>query len=180
MGKKLQLGSVCSKGHLLTEDTVYRYPEGSKQAGVLRCAICKQAAKDKHRGVDRQGQPLARATKDRTHCPAGHPYDAENTYLTKNNKRQCKLCNRDREYLRKYGITLQDYEDLFSKQLGLCAICKKSSDKRLCVDHNHTSGAVRELLCDNCNVGIARFSENIHSLQSAIEYLQKHNHRDNN
>jgi arsenate reductase-like glutaredoxin family protein len=176
MTNKLILGGTCSREHLLTEETIYRYPDSSKQAGTIRCSICKQMAKDKYRGVERVDHIVKVATKDRTHCPSKHLYDDKNTYLTKDNKRQCKTCSREREYLRNYGITIKDYDQMFTDQQGLCAICKLSSDKRLCVDHNHTSGAVRELLCDNCNVGIARFLESVSALQSAIEYIQKHNY----
>lgn len=168
------MGGTCAKGHELTESTVYSYPEGSRQYGTIRCAICKLLAKDKSRGTSREDFRLAVATVKRTHCPQGHFYDEDNTYITKNNKRQCKICSRERDYLRKYGITIAQYDEMFNSQNGLCAICKLDSEKRLCVDHNHTTGEVRELLCDNCNVGIARFHESIDSLKSAIEYLHRH------
>lgn len=72
-----------------------------------------------------------------------------------------------------YGITLHQYNDMLSKQGGVCCICKKprADGKRLAVDHNHTTGRVRGLLCDMCNRGLGYFSENTDRLRSAAEYL---------
>lgn len=73
---------------------------------------------------------------------------------------------------RYYGITLDEYEKLFDNQHGKCAICGLSENRRkLCVDHSHTTGDVRGLLCTKCNMmlGSARDSKQI--LSKAIEYL---------
>ncbi len=67
--------------------------------------------------------------------------------------------NRHPDYdFQKYGVTLEWYRAQEAKQLGLCAICgqpetvKRSGVvRRLCVDHNHITGAVRGLLCTTCN-----------------------------
>lgn len=51
-----------------------------------------------------------------------------------------------------YGITGDDYESLLARQGGKCAICRaRPKSKRLAVDHNHVTGAVRGLLCSRCN-----------------------------
>ena len=81
----------------------------------------------------------------------------------------------------KYGITQEQYEDLLIDQLGVCAICKKrekSKDKRgntklLFIDHCHTTGKIRGLLCHNCNTALGHFKDSEESLVSAIEYLRK-------
>jgi hypothetical protein len=56
-------------------------------------------------------------------------------------------------YLReKYGITLEQYNELLDEQRGKCALCRKPPRKRfLAVDHDHETGAVRGLLCTPCN-----------------------------
>lgn len=54
----------------------------------------------------------------------------------------------------RYGITLDDYNDMFDKQKGKCDICKTHQmklNRKLCVDHCHTTGKVRGLLCNRCN-----------------------------
>ncbi len=55
--------------------------------------------------------------------------------------------------LQKYGLLLEDYEDLLHRQGGVCALCKSppARDKSLCIDHCHDSGRVRGLLCNRCN-----------------------------
>jgi len=79
-----------------------------------------------------------------------------------------------RAYLwRTYGITLEDYNSMLFKQNGLCAICYQESVNKLhAVDHDHSSGAVRGLLCHNCNRGLGMFKDNTDFLQSAIMYLK--------
>lgn len=75
---------------------------------------------------------------------------------------------------RKYGITLEQYNQMFAAQNGCCAICGKHQVefvKGLAVDHNHASGAIRSLLCVNCNLGIGCFRDNIGLLKAAIAYL---------
>jgi len=76
--------------------------------------------------------------------------------------------------LKKYNITLDEYYYLFNKQNGCCAICSISEtelNKRFHIDHNHTNGEVRGLLCHYCNTGIGLFKENILVIKKAMEYL---------
>jgi len=78
---------------------------------------------------------------------------------------------------RDHGMTYKEYNALFRKQKGCCAICGKhqtEQKRRLSVDHNHTTCIIRELLCDNCNDGIGMFKESIEILRNAIDYLEKH------
>lgn len=59
---------------------------------------------------------------------------------------------REQRLLKKYGLTIQAYNDLFKKQGGVCAIClRPPKTKRLHVDHDHKSGKVRGLLDYTCN-----------------------------
>lgn len=67
------------------------------------------------------------------------------------------------------------------QQNGVCAICKNAETKiesgsvrSLSVDHNHTTGAVRGLLCANCNLAIGYACDDVSILRNAIAYLQKH------
>ena len=71
-----------------------------------------------------------------------------------------------------HSFTIKDYNHLFLKQGGVCAICKKTENKRLSIDHDHETGIVRGLLCSNCNLGIGKLFDNVEYLQSAILYLK--------
>lgn len=76
----------------------------------------------------------------------------------------------------KYGMSEEDYETLLANQDGVCAICKKDQkQRRLAVDHCHTTGVVRGLLCDACNHGIGKFKDNPDLLIAAANYLKEAN-----
>jgi len=73
----------------------------------------------------------------------------------------------------RYGIDLIAYENMYEEQTGCCQICNTPHDT-LHVDHDHSSGNVRALLCASCNKGLGMFKDNIEHLQKAIAYLSKH------
>lgn len=89
----------------------------------------------------------------------------------------CIDCRRDV----RYGLEAGLYQKLLSSQLGLCAICGRPEETRnrsgkvkpLSVDHDHLTGHVRGLLCHHCNVGIARFNDDLSLLQAAVDYLSE-------
>ena len=74
----------------------------------------------------------------------------------------------------RYGITEDDYKTLFKKQEGCCAICGadySTSERNLDVDHDHNTGIVRGLLCNNCNRGLGHMQDDIKILENAVRYL---------
>jgi hypothetical protein len=75
---------------------------------------------------------------------------------------------------RNHGITPDDYATMLLKQNGCCAICGKSASeykRKLHIDHNHSTGQIRGLLCVRCNYGIGCFKETPSFLDKAKEYL---------
>jgi hypothetical protein len=81
---------------------------------------------------------------------------------------------------RKYGITLEQYVDMFKAQGGMCAICRKPGFNGkyrqanwgpLNVDHCHKTGKVRGLLCSSCNFVIGLFDDDPKVFERAIDYL---------
>lgn len=83
---------------------------------------------------------------------------------------------RDAALQRQYGISALEYDRMLWKQNGRCAICgvEGNGGRRLVVDHDHKTGAVRSLLCDGCNQGLGAFKENPDALRAAISYLLEH------
>lgn len=78
---------------------------------------------------------------------------------------------------RKYGITIEEFKHKLDSQNNCCTICKvnfNTLNKRPSVDHNHSTGKVRDLLCNNCNTIIGLCNESIEILKNTIEYLVKH------
>ena len=77
---------------------------------------------------------------------------------------------------KEYDMTVDDYNKLFEQQKGCCAICGRHQtdfDKRLSVDHNHTTAVIRGLLCVNCNSAIGFLRDDAILLKKALEYLEK-------
>jgi len=79
-----------------------------------------------------------------------------------------------------YNMTIDDYNILLANQNRKCLICgstsctRKLKDPRypLCVDHDHSTGIVRGLLCHSCNVLLGYCKEDINILNNAIKYLE--------
>lgn len=127
-------------------------------------------------------------------CGVVKPYDDFRNHRTNKDGRtgKCKPClaierkeKHDPDKVRaawlrdKYGLTVDEYDAIYKAQQGSCAICGVHESKapgrfnRLHVDHCHTTGEVRGLLCYTCNsvLGYARDSEDI--LLNAIQYLRR-------
>ena len=79
---------------------------------------------------------------------------------------------RRKRALKKYGLTVEQYEEMFQKQDGKCKICKKPSSYWLVVDHNHKTNEVRGLLCHRCNRALGMFRDDAELLAEAIRYLE--------
>lgn len=75
---------------------------------------------------------------------------------------------------RHFGISVETYQSLHAAQNGACAICRGyDNDRCLAVDHCHKSGAVRGLLCGECNRGIGQLRDSPALLRAAAEYLER-------
>jgi ribosomal protein L34E len=92
---------------------------------------------------------------------------------------------REREALRLYGMTPEEYNRKLAEQDGKCAICRKAPqgrpngrarevlEPRLHNDHCHVTNRFRGLLCSNCNTGLGLFGDDPEVLMAAAEYLRK-------
>lgn len=122
----------------------------------------------------------------------------------KTNGVYCKACDIQRrkaplsgqEYRRqwhtvkKYNLTLMDFEVLWQAFRGKCGICgidmalpsnsKGQALNVVAIDHNHVTGNIRGLLCNACNKGLGLFRDNVHNLQQAIKWLEMSNEKISN
>lgn len=92
-------------------------------------------------------------------------------------KRKYREYTRELHVKRKYGITIEFYNDMLETQDNCCAICGYefgAVQGDTYVDHCHATGVVRGLLCRKCNTGIGMFNDNTASLANAIDYLQQY------
>lgn len=82
---------------------------------------------------------------------------------------------RRRRRVYNYGLAYRDFLELWNLQAGRCAICRErlidDGSRQTHVDHDHRTGAVRGLLCSDCNVGLGRFHDNPIALSRAAEYV---------
>ena len=106
-----------------------------------------------------------------------HVREYQRAYREKNRER---IREKSRDYFRRrglaqYGLTVEQYDAILVAQGGGCAVCgKHPNGRRLPVDHEHETGRVRGILCDNCNRGIGRLGLEIPGrLERFAEYLQR-------
>ena len=77
---------------------------------------------------------------------------------------------------RKFGITLDQYNEILEKQEGKCAICRSdgcTTGRRLAVDHCHETGYIRGLLCKNCNLMLGHAKDSNSILETALIYINE-------
>lgn len=87
----------------------------------------------------------------------------------------CKPCRSARarasHLKRSYGLDETGLQALIDSQGGLCALCRERPAAH--VDHDHVTGAVRGVLCFNCNGGLGQFKDRPDILRAAIDYLER-------
>ena len=152
--------SKCGKTKSLDAFHLNRSRKDGRNNHCAKCAtINARAWRKKHPGQSRATSKRWQATHAQRH-------------------KELSLRSRLR---RDYGITPEYYAQLAIEQAHVCAICHEPEPqmargrrKRLSVDHNHTTGKVRQLLCSNCNHMLGSAKERVDILQAAIAYLQQH------
>ena len=73
-----------------------------------------------------------------------------------------------------YGLSLDEYDRLLAEQNNRCAICKEVMDK-ICVDHDHSTGVVRGLLCNHCNLALGYVKDSVLIIDEMRKYLVREN-----
>lgn len=94
------------------------------------------------------------------------------TEWNKNNKQRRYEISRKH---RSGGVTEEEWNEQYARQLGKCAICSEELPEKPHTDHSHDTGKFRGILCRSCNIGLGHFQDDPTRLRSAAEYLDKHN-----
>ena len=99
------------------------------------------------------------------------------------NKDRLKIYRKSADLKKKYGLSLDEYNNLHKQQEGLCQICKQPETQacyrtgatyNLAVDHCHITGKIRQLLCSRCNRTLGMVNDDKDLLLAMIEYLENH------
>lgn len=143
----------------------------------------------------RERNPKPKTPKTvRTHCKHGHELSTENTYMyTDSNGKiviECKPCAK-RKYKsrasqlranhlqRKFGISLEQYDQMLAEQDGKCAVCGTTDPggnggSNFHVDHCHITGKIRKLLCRDCNSCLGQAGDDPVLLRKLAGYVEEH------
>jgi hypothetical protein len=121
-------------------------------------------------------------TKVCIHCGREKPLaEFRPNYRKIGRRNECERCFSIIAVCRRYGITREQYEEMWTRQGGRCAICNRLGSEvhargkavlRLAVDHDHETGVVRGLLCNGCNLGLGGFDDDPEALERAAAYLR--------
>lgn len=168
---RLDMDKRCKRcGEVKPLDEFYRH-DGCRDGVRPECKRCNLAEKaERHR---RNPHPARdRTSRWREDHPDRYRENQERFKAT-----GAKAISNRRSYLkRKYGITLEQYDELLSEQGGVCGICGREPNPNISlhVDHDHQTGALRGLLCFPCNQAIGSLREDPALLELAIDYLRRH------
>jgi hypothetical protein len=173
------LCTVCGRDVVRTGRNQKYCPDCSKEQAKLR-------HREKERQRYRENAPKLRArmvawyhrSKDSPeYKERKQSYYVENREVIQDNHREWRRQNQDtdreRKWRQKYGISRDDYYFLLDNQNGVCGICHEAPNgKALCVDHDHSTGKVRGLLCNRCNRCLGLLKDDSKILRRAIDYLE--------
>jgi hypothetical protein len=133
------------------------YPDKSKPTG--RHSVCKECVKADRRKRYAQDPELFRE---------------RNRASARRNPNMHRATN-----LRRYGLTIAEYDRMWTEQEGVCAACDQPETatnqfgkRRLAVDHDHTTGRVRGLLCSTCNRALGLLGDDWQRVLGVLAYLE--------
>lgn len=153
MAEQLVASSIAAPGFMLTcstckeekEPEAFHKAANKKRGYQFSCISCRKDKKDKHKNSM--------------------------------SPEEWALLNKQYWLKSEYGISLEDYNLMLKQQEHKCAICNTDETdvyrQTLYVDHCHSTGAVRGLLCMQCNSGLGKFKDSLERLEAAKEYLRK-------
>jgi hypothetical protein len=103
-------------------------------------------------------------------------YQANKNKILAQQKEYYETKKKDLLLMKNFKMTPEDYNKMFEDQFGCCKICgihQVNLKSTLCVDHCHTTGKIRGLLCHQCNLFIGNAKDDINILENAIKYLNE-------
>lgn len=142
-------------------------PDGRRN----ECKVCNLAAQ----AAKRRANPQANRDRVRQWQLANpEKVAARRAACTSSGRRS--VSNRKSHLKRRFGLTLEQYDEMLKSQGGGCALCKRPPPARsaLHVDHDHETGRVRGLLCFTCNNALGDFEDDAVRLREAARYVESY------
>lgn len=162
--RRVATDTHCANNHPWTSETTRIRKDGKRV-----CKVCARQSNQRYmQRVETEG-PMSVRNGAKTHCPQQHPYELFGRDRS-DGARYCTICHRRNRIRAKYGLTGEEWDALVLKQEGRCAICLAEHGD-LHVDHDHSDGRVRGLLCTQCNNGLGRFEDDTVRLRAAAMYI---------
>jgi len=149
MTVKSKFNTHCKYGHELSGDNLYLSPKGTRGCRKCRSKYSTASHVKNPEAAKQYAREWARRTR-------------------KQNPR--RLLNY--HYIHDYGITIEERDAKLEAQKHLCAVCNRLMDSP-CLDHDHETDQIRDLLCKNCNCALGLLQDDMLILESALAYLKK-------
>lgn len=161
----------CKKCNALKPLEEYYRAAGTRDGLRGECKVCSSEDKRRRYLADPQ------AAIDRVkRWQQANPDRVNATQRARRAKPEAKLRERAGHLMRKYGMTIEQYDAMLAAQGGGCFICGRPprEDISLHVDHDHSTGKVRGILCFCCNNALADFQDDPTLLRKAACYVTTH------
>ena len=160
---------TCGKCRKTKPETEYNFQDKRRGTRVSWCRSCWRLYM---RAYYKQNADTIKARARK--WDADHPHEVKARSKRWWADASHRRLDKGRKILKAYGITLDDFEKLLSKQGGVCAICGGTNGKRsLGVDHNHATGRVRGLLCAHCNFAVGLLKDDSIIAKRMVAYLRR-------
>lgn len=169
----------------------YKNPEDAKayrESHREQARECSRIWRLEHPGEGAKKTAECRANNADRYAESQKKYRAENRDKVNESQRKWRaktnyskspkrMLQSRKDWLKKYGLTIEQYDSMLARQDGSCAICKSTEPRmknagRLYVDHCHETGEVRGLLCFRCNTMLGNAGDSPEVLRLAAEYLE--------
>jgi hypothetical protein len=161
-GKRRWVCSSCRHKRERSKDPEYPRKRGPKPLTEPPICACGEAKKLRVRDGGRRRWRCAHCERARKKASPGYA----------DWKRRS---NRRKSLRRKYGLSVPEYEAIIAKaRCSICGTTEVKSEREWHLDHCHTTGKVRDLLCQPCNLGLGFFTDDPGKLRKAAEYVEAH------